>query len=572
MEHPEELELNELEHVPPGLIDALLRFAIDPTQWHKFANELDARGQALAQTDPTAFLAALSRAESLSWQLGGEPPARTPGCVYFLLDNNYQVLAHNKNADTLTNHCSIVNGQLVFTNRRSHDNFSQGIAQLAEDDQRQVLVELLSSQEAPRYGYLVDAAHLPAALLAGRPAQQANLRYGLLVADHAAGDSARRVMQASFRLTAAETAICQRLSAGLSLKEVAGSLNISTNTARNHLQAVFGKTGIKRQSDLILMMTQLNVIMAVMSHDETSTLAPQNYAGHHFTIVAAPGSTPRRIAYRRYGQGAKTVVYFHESAGTSRLVPGTNALADRLGLTIIAPERPGSGFSDPLDHYNFGHTAADIAHLLRDLDVREAHLLGFLSGAGHALGAAAHISDDQNLVPDCTIESITLVSGRAPVPFSPTEQSPLAILRRRLIEQPWLLSTFFNIVKNRANEKLLRPVIMSIYGASANDRQFLQTNPDVLNHLVGSALENLTVSGAGIVGEIRCFSNAETIPLASISAPISLWHGNQDSLADADAMASTLTATSYTQKRFPDAGCMLLYEQWENILSEIAAR
>jgi len=113
---------------------------------------------------------------------------------------------------------------------------------------------------------------------------------------------------------------------------------------------------------------------------------------------------------------------------------------------------------------------------------------------------------------------------------------------------------------------------LSIYGASPNDHAYLQNNAHVLDHIVGSALENLTVSGAGIVGEIRCFSNAEPVALDNISAPVSLWHGSQDSLADADAMALCVASLSYTQKRFPESGATLLYEQWPEILREIAQR
>lgn len=560
----------ELQHLPDGLLDALMRFAIDPAQWDRFAKELDARGQALAQTDPTAFLAALSQAESLSWELRSEPRPAVSGCVYFLLGENNKVIEHNLLTDSISEYCHIDQQILRFSDPGSTENFNQALTQLQQDDHRQVLVELVAENSASRYGYLVIAEYLPAALLSDNDAQHTELQYGLLIADNESREQSRRVMQASFRLTTAETAICQRLGAGLQLKEIASQLGISTNTARNHLQSVFDKTGINRQSDLILMMTQLSVIMAVMGSSEAQRQNQQSYHGHNFTIVAQPGEAPRRIAYRRYGNGGRTIVYCHESAGTSRLPPGTASLADQLGLSIIAPERPGSGFSDPLDHYNFNHTAADIAHLLQDLNIHEFHLLGYLSGAGHALAAAALIANNPELARRHSVSSITLVSGRAPAPFPPAEQSALAVLRRRLVEQPWLLATFFNIVKNRATRTLVRRVIMSIYGANPNDRIFLQNNPDILDHIVGSALENLTVSGAGIVGEIRCFSNASAVALENISAPVSLWHGGQDSLADADAMALSVASLSYTQKRFPQAGSTLLYEKWPEILQEIS--
>lgn len=54
-----------------------------------------------------------------------------------------------------------------------------------------------------------------------------------------------------FGLTPAETALSLQLTNGLSLEEAAEALNIRRNTARAHLRAIFSKTGVRRQTELV---------------------------------------------------------------------------------------------------------------------------------------------------------------------------------------------------------------------------------------------------------------------------------------------------------------------------------
>lgn len=54
-----------------------------------------------------------------------------------------------------------------------------------------------------------------------------------------------------FGLTPAETALSLQLTNGLSLEEAAEALNIKRNTARAHLRAIFSKTGVRRQTELV---------------------------------------------------------------------------------------------------------------------------------------------------------------------------------------------------------------------------------------------------------------------------------------------------------------------------------
>jgi DNA-binding CsgD family transcriptional regulator len=65
-----------------------------------------------------------------------------------------------------------------------------------------------------------------------------------------------RLIARTFALSVAETRIAERIAAGVSLEKAAEDLGISRETARNHLKAVFAKTGTHRQSELVALLSR----------------------------------------------------------------------------------------------------------------------------------------------------------------------------------------------------------------------------------------------------------------------------------------------------------------------------
>lgn len=58
------------------------------------------------------------------------------------------------------------------------------------------------------------------------------------------------------RFTAAETRLLQRLAAGQGLRAIAEDFHVSYTTVRSHLRMLFQKTGCRRQSDLVRLVTR----------------------------------------------------------------------------------------------------------------------------------------------------------------------------------------------------------------------------------------------------------------------------------------------------------------------------
>ncbi|NOX51464.1 MAG: alpha/beta fold hydrolase [Gammaproteobacteria bacterium] len=546
--------------LPSNFFDALIAYAIDPLQWEALVQELRKRDDFFDQFEPNEFLAVLSKAESLAWQLRNENYPSKSHWICLFIDEQQNLTSHHTDLTAANDFCLIQEGQINFCSERSLQNLDKAITTLEEFSVRQVLVELHSLDHRIRYGYLARAADLPA----GLQPNDNSVRYGLLIAQAQPMDQTRHILQSSFRLTTAETAVCQHLSSGLQLKEVAQALGISANTARNHLQSVFEKTHTNRQNDLLLLITQLDVILAVIadySQHETPALPSSAYPAYQFSLCSTGSKLPRRIAYRCYGDGANYVFYFHENAGTSRLPPNTDTLASKYNLTIVAAERPGSGFSDPLEGYGFADIAQEMVTLADNLGVDQISTLGFLSGGAHALTTSALMQD--------RIKHVMLVAARPPNLYYVDESSPLAVLRRNLTQHPWLISAFFNILRNRINTDISHGILTKIYGSVEKDRAYLESHPEVLDHIIAYTTENLTVSTAGLIAEIACFTSPQEIDLRSITAPISLWHGTHDSVSKLGHLRQSISGLNYQERLFEGWGSMLMYRYWPDIVAHL---
>jgi DNA-binding CsgD family transcriptional regulator len=70
---------------------------------------------------------------------------------------------------------------------------------------------------------------------------------------HHAANLAER-LRALFNLTAAEVALARGLLEGRRLREIAAARRVSLETVRTQLRAVFRKTGVARQTDLVRML------------------------------------------------------------------------------------------------------------------------------------------------------------------------------------------------------------------------------------------------------------------------------------------------------------------------------
>jgi DNA-binding CsgD family transcriptional regulator len=184
-------------------------------------------------------------------------------CAAFVLDGNRRVCAANVLAEALFAagcSASIRNGRCYLGNKDADARFGAALAAiskgltvggpsipfLTEDGAWEVVMAALPVA-SPRYSGLLSLLPpermvlvLVSNLAAQRPSE---------------GDFS--VLSRLFGLAPAEILLCKRLFLGESVAEAADRLGITLETARTRLKAIFQKTGLSRQGQLILLLSQL---------------------------------------------------------------------------------------------------------------------------------------------------------------------------------------------------------------------------------------------------------------------------------------------------------------------------
>jgi len=536
--------------------DALTSYAIDPTRWVELLAQLDRLSESLDRWDPGRLVAELSRAESLSWRIKQDGNPGQTGFAYLLLDDQGRAAGSSENLRTLVDYLSVnEDGAIHLADPASKTSLEAARINLSAARGHSLVSLSRADRPGHRFGFLIARDQFPASL--ERVANDAEL--ALFIAQDDGSDRLHNVVQASFGLTAAEAEVTMTLAHGLTLKEASADLEISINTARNHLQSVFDKSGINRQSDLLLVVTQLSVILAATAESAGRSRRVHPSPPRNFFILP----DGRRLAYRTYGvPTGRPAVYLHETLGCSRLPPATDDLAREHGLYLVAPERPGFGFSDVDPEYSFPSVCSDLLSLLDHLQIQRCTLIGFLSGGAYALWFA-------NTHPG-RAERLVLVAGRPPTPMQGRFKH-LMPLYNKMIAQPWLMSSFFNILRNRSSPETNARLINSVYGAVTHDRAYLSAHPDMFDHMVAYTVESLTVTAAGVASELKCFARAPAVTLDRLQLPISAWHGMEDRLSLPDELEQYLRGVEVSWKRIERAGSLIVLEHWASIVRDAAA-
>ncbi|NNF77847.1 MAG: helix-turn-helix transcriptional regulator [Rhizobiales bacterium] len=179
--------------------------------------------------------------ESHSWT-----PDHLPWSI-FAVDLNASIVQMNRSARQMLNAGKVLcveDGTLRPKDRQARVRFEQAMTQAMRGVTSEAL--LSTGNGAPP----LAAQFLP--VNPGRlahPSPVSVLVYVWNPLENAVGLG--RALERLYGLTAAEGQIAEQLATGAELSSAAASLGISRNTARNHLQQVFAKTGTHRQGEFL---------------------------------------------------------------------------------------------------------------------------------------------------------------------------------------------------------------------------------------------------------------------------------------------------------------------------------
>ncbi len=231
----------------------------------------------------------------------------------------------------------------------------------------------------------------------------------------------------------------------------------------------------------------------------------------------------RRLAYAEYGDPDGLPVFaLHGTPGSRLTFTITDEAARARNLRLIAPDRPGYGFSDykrfdtPIDW------AGDLRALADALELEGFAVMGVSGGGPYAAAAAAAIPRRTAF--------LALVSPVGPVAAMGDGLKLTPSHRRVFRELPfrpkvsaaifWSMRSMVRLAPGVAYWSLMRRV-------GDDDRRIL-ARPDVRDCLLQAHQEGLRADVRGAVQDVRFFGTSWGVDFPNIIAPAVLWQGLED--------------------------------------------
>lgn len=186
------------------------------------------------------------------------------GVAVFLLDGQERVVFANQTADRLIGRgLTKTNDRLIASGRESRARFSSAIMEAVgnrewnlQDNPRPVVIDRPGGTR-PLIAYFLS---IRGAYESAAQQLFSRVRAAVLVIDtegQSIADPA--LVRDVLGLTASEARVAALIGAGCSPRDIAGRLNLAEETIRTALKRVFSKTGVSRQSELVVLLNRISL-------------------------------------------------------------------------------------------------------------------------------------------------------------------------------------------------------------------------------------------------------------------------------------------------------------------------
>ncbi|WP_316013595.1 alpha/beta hydrolase [Roseobacter sp. HKCCA0434] len=199
-----------------------------------------------------------------------------------------------------------------------------------------------------------------------------------------------RVLVGSFALTETELEIVEHLYSGLDATGVAAARDRSVHTTRTQIKTILSKVGASDQRELF------RIVSATMrTGDDTfrgaGGLSRRSTRAGYSTHVLDVGQG-RKVELCRYGAEGGVPVFFIQPTTLPTPEPELARLAERAGLDIVSPWRPGSGRSTDRAAADGPHELSeDYLACIDQLGLDGIVVAGHCSGGLYAVALAARL-------------------------------------------------------------------------------------------------------------------------------------------------------------------------------------
>jgi len=259
------------------------------------------------------------------------------------------------------------------------------------------------------------------------------------------------------------------------------------------------------------------------------------------------------------------VLAFHGIPGTRLMFRAAHAVGYRLGLRLIAPDRPGFGRSTPQRGRQLQDWLPDVDAVLNAYGIDQFSLIGVSGGSPFATATAAHYGD--------RVDAMLLIGPMGPIAETHREAALTWLNRAFFLQLPRVpggmratlapANALFRLSPKLQYELFLRMLPPS-------DRKIMRDH-DLRARVIEDVHESLKQGGEGMRTDLSIFSQPWNVDYGAIKAQTFLWQGLADTVVPVDvALSLGAFIPNCIVHRIPDAGHFWIYDNVEVVLSELA--
>jgi len=272
------------------------------------------------------------------------------------------------------------------------------------------------------------------------------------------------------------------------------------------------------------------------------------------------------IGVYEYGdRDGRPVFALHGTPSCGAGFEWADTAARRLGLRVVAPDRPGIGYSDPVPLASIAQYATEIEALADALSIERFVVLGYSGGGPYGLAVAQRLG--------ARVVSAAIVSSAGEIGTWATWKD-LARSDRQLTWLSLHAPAAARVVLRLADLGVRVVPRVALWSAEAEmsscDRQVMQQlGSDQALALFSQALAG---RAAGVVHDYALLARPWQITLGDISVPVHCWHGTKDTLvplAHTEALVEQLPNARLTT--WPGEGHLALITHVADVLDDVAA-
>ncbi len=263
----------------------------------------------------------------------------------------------------------------------------------------------------------------------------------------------------------------------------------------------------------------------------------------------------------------KPFFYFHGFPASRKEALLAGPVAEKLGVRILAPDRPGIGRSTFRPGRKLSHWPDDVARIADSLGIDKFAVCGVSGGGPYAAACAA-------LIPE-RLTRAGIVCGVGPPDTPRATDTLIAPYRYCLMgaqHAPWLARAFLFLTAPLFRIQSRALLVAMARGLPGPDKALLE-NGSLGNNLFASVSEGFLQGWQGPAHDLLLYGRPWGFSLSGIGMEVLLWQGGLDRcVSPAMAHALEKAIPRCRSKWYPDEGHFsLVVNHMEEIIGQISA-